>query len=326
MKRDELASYHVGRKMRFTRADVQNYVARSRRQKAWGQHGASANLAVPDLGQAGEAAALAAAQPAAAAHTAAATAASATHALAGATASQRAASAHAEAAGSYVIAGNDIVGDMLANYLGMVDVPIKRVYEGSYRALSELYFGRVQAALTHIYDGVAGQYNVTSVQKLAPGMPLQVVRLARRRQGLVATPWKNDPNGQLATKVSKNGQGKLTRCCACDGAGSLFGEAKDAIKGRTIPKMQASEKEAPCAKKHAPVTSTPTRNDPSTRMNARRAPTLERRTPHMVSSTPDDAPISSAPAIAAGAAGANWSGRLAAPAMPAARASAAVGW
>lgn len=185
VKRDELASYHVGRKMRFTRADVQNYVARSRRQKAWGQHGAPANLAVPDLGQAGEAAALAAAQPAAAAHTAAATAASATHALAGATASQRAASAHAEAAGSYVIAGNDIVGDMLANYLGMVDVPIKRVYEGSYRALSELYFGRVQAALTHIYDGVAGQYNVTSVQKLAPGMPLQVMRLARRRQGLV---------------------------------------------------------------------------------------------------------------------------------------------
>lgn len=34
VKRDELASYHVGHKMRFTRADVQNYVARSRRQKA----------------------------------------------------------------------------------------------------------------------------------------------------------------------------------------------------------------------------------------------------------------------------------------------------
>lgn len=152
VKRDELASYHVGRKMRFTRADVQNYVARSRRQKAWGQHGAPANLAVPDLGQAGEAAALAAAQPSAAAHSAAATTASATPALAGATASQRAASAHAEAAGSYVLAGNNIVGDMLANYLGMVDVPIKRVYEGSYRALSELYFGRVQAAFTHIYE------------------------------------------------------------------------------------------------------------------------------------------------------------------------------
>lgn len=191
VKRDELASYHVGRKMRFTRADVQNYVARSRRQKAWGQHGAPANPSVQGLGQTGEAAALAAAASAAtAAHPATAPApssrpATAAHATAAPTAPPRPASAYAEAVGSYVIAGNDIVGDMLANYLGMVDVPIKRVYEGSYRALSELYFGRAQAALTHIYDGVAGQYNVASVQKLAPGMPLQVIRLARRRQGLV---------------------------------------------------------------------------------------------------------------------------------------------
>lgn len=29
VKRDELASYYVGRKMRFSRADVENYIARS---------------------------------------------------------------------------------------------------------------------------------------------------------------------------------------------------------------------------------------------------------------------------------------------------------
>ena len=185
VKRDELASYHVGRKMRFTRADVQNYVARSRKQKARGAKGALANLSAQDLDPAAHAATFAA--RASAAHLAAPVATTSAPTTPAHTSAppQRVASAHAEAAGSYVIAGNDIVGDMLANYLGMVEVPIKRVYEGSYRALSELYFGRAQAALTHIYDGVAGQYNVASVQKLVPGLPLQVIRLARRRQGLV---------------------------------------------------------------------------------------------------------------------------------------------
>lgn len=34
VKTDELASYYVGRKLRFTMADVENYIARSRKAKA----------------------------------------------------------------------------------------------------------------------------------------------------------------------------------------------------------------------------------------------------------------------------------------------------
>lgn len=161
VKRDELASYHVGRKMRFTRADVLNYVARSRKDKAVAMQGrkeAQSQDFAPALAQS-----VAASAPA----------------------RETAMGAHAKAAGGYAIAGNDIVGDMLANYLGAVEVPIKRVYEGSYHALTEAYFGRAQAALAHIYDGVTGQYNVPAVQRLLPGVPLQVVRLVKRRQGFI---------------------------------------------------------------------------------------------------------------------------------------------
>ncbi|HIT46105.1 MAG TPA: helix-turn-helix transcriptional regulator [Candidatus Aphodovivens excrementavium] len=171
VKRDELASYHVGRKMRFTRADVLNYVARSRKDKAVAMQGrkeAQSQDFAPALAQPqGFAPALA------------------QSVAAPAPARETAMGAHAKAAGGYAIAGNDIVGDMLANYLGAVEVPIKRVYEGSYHALTEAYFGRAQAALAHIYDGVTGQYNVPAVQRLLPGVPLQVVRLVKRRQGFI---------------------------------------------------------------------------------------------------------------------------------------------
>lgn len=171
VKRDELASYHVGRKMRFTRADVLNYVARSRKDKAVAVQSRKETQPqgfVPALAQPQDF------EPALE-----------QSAVAPVPARETAMGAHAKAAGGYAIAGNDIVGDMLANYLGAVEVPIKRVYEGSYHALTEAYFGRAQAALAHIYDGVTGQYNIPAVQRLLPGVPLQVVRLVKRRQGFI---------------------------------------------------------------------------------------------------------------------------------------------
>lgn len=40
-----------------------------------------------------------------------------------------------------MLAGNDIVGDILANYLGATNTPVDRIYEGSYNALVDLYRG-----------------------------------------------------------------------------------------------------------------------------------------------------------------------------------------
>lgn len=147
VKADELASYHVGRKMRFTMGDVENYIARSKRAKT--------------------AAVTAAALPCAAvsAPAPAPTAVSASR------------SGSQSASGPFVLAGNDIVGDILANYLGATNTAVDRIYEGSYNALVDLYRGEVHAALTHLYDGETDSYNVAAVKRLLPGVPLKVVRL-----------------------------------------------------------------------------------------------------------------------------------------------------
>ena len=165
VKADELASYHIGRKMRFTMGDVENYIARSKRAKA-------ASVAV-------------AARSSLAAPSAASGTASAAPAPRASSAAPRAALSTSKGPSSFVLAGNDIVGDILANYLGSANAAVERVYEGSYNALVDLYRGAAHAALSHLCDGDSGSYNVAVVKRLVPGTPVKVVRLVRRRQGLI---------------------------------------------------------------------------------------------------------------------------------------------
>ncbi|HIY82424.1 MAG TPA: helix-turn-helix transcriptional regulator [Candidatus Rubneribacter avistercoris] len=152
VKADELASYFIGRKMRFTMADVESYISRSKRRAVAGPRVAEALE-----GAAAQASAPAAAFPAAV----------------------------AAITGAFVLAGNDLVGDILANYLAATGAAVDRVYEGSYNALVDVYRGRAHAALAHLYDGEADSYNVEAVKRLVPGTPVKVVRLVRRRQGLI---------------------------------------------------------------------------------------------------------------------------------------------
>mgnify|MGYP000526718282 CR=1 FL=1 len=46
------------------------------------------------------------------------------------------------------------------------------VYLGSYLALVDLYLGRADAAVVHLYDRNSNTYNIPYVQRLAPGMPV----------------------------------------------------------------------------------------------------------------------------------------------------------
>ncbi len=166
VKADELASYHIGRKMRFTMGDVENYIARSKRAKA-------ASVA------AGVRSSLAAS--------------SAAFGAASAASVSPAAPSASKGLSSFVLAGNDIAGDILANYLGSANAAVERVYEGSYNALVDLYRGVAHAALSHLYDGDSGSYNVAAVKRLVPGTPVKVVRLVRRRQGLIVA--RGNPKG-----------------------------------------------------------------------------------------------------------------------------------
>lgn len=135
VKAGELSSYLVGRKMRFTLADVDAYIARSHgaQLSAEGEEAASVNLGK----------------------------------------------------GAFCIAGNDILADVVANYLGQEGVSLVRRYENSYAALHDVYMGAAHAALVHLFDRKTGRFNVSFVQRLVPGTPLVVFHLARRPAGLI---------------------------------------------------------------------------------------------------------------------------------------------
>ena len=85
----------------------------------------------------------------------------------------------------FVIAGNDLSGDIIAHALSAADLPVSRAYAGSYTALVNLYGRRANAALVHLYDLRTNTYNVPSVQRIAPGMPVIVIRLLKRKQGFI---------------------------------------------------------------------------------------------------------------------------------------------
>lgn len=172
VKRDELASYHVGRKMRFARADVENYIARTASMPS----SARADGSVPGAAALGKG-------PRAVREDR-----GAPQAVAGAAEATPRVSRGGvgrSVGGTYVIAGNDILGDLVANYLGATSrVSFERVYEGSHAALVDLFGGRAHAALTHLRDA-SGVYNAPFVERILPGMPVRLVRLVGRRQGLI---------------------------------------------------------------------------------------------------------------------------------------------
>ncbi len=85
----------------------------------------------------------------------------------------------------FIIAGNDLSGDIIAHALSAADLPVSRAYAGSYTALVNLYGRRANAALVHLYDLRTNTYNVPSVQRIAPGMPVIVIRLLKRKQGFL---------------------------------------------------------------------------------------------------------------------------------------------
>ncbi len=85
----------------------------------------------------------------------------------------------------FVIAGNDLSGDIIAHALSAAGLPVSRAYAGSYTALVNLYGRQANAALVHLYDLRTNTYNVPSVQRIAPGMPVVVIRLLKRKQGFI---------------------------------------------------------------------------------------------------------------------------------------------
>ena len=169
VKRGELSCYKVGRKMRFTYSDIQEYIN-------GGKTGAnrSAVNSAPGAG---------------------------TYASAGGAAKPRLISKNDTpeenaysgrvsgsadgAAGIFRIAGQDEILDALLRHmeLRMPGVRTELIHKGSYDAFSMLYKDQVSAAAGHMWDSETDVYNVPFVKRLLPGCPAVIVEVCKRTQG-----------------------------------------------------------------------------------------------------------------------------------------------
>jgi putative molybdopterin biosynthesis protein len=94
---------------------------------------------------------------------------------------------------AFIICGQDIILDVLSNYMRLHDIPALRAYIGSYDGLVSLYRNKVNVTASHMWDSDSDTYNVPYVRRLLPGIPAVVVHLTCRMQGLYVA--KGNPKG-----------------------------------------------------------------------------------------------------------------------------------
>ena len=138
IRKGEIHSYKIGRKVRFTQDDVDAYIARSRHEhstrpvKNIDTH---STLLTPDKQDVPE----------------------------------------------LIISGQDVVLDILANYLQQEGVHTARTYLNSFEGLLSLYQDNIQVAACHLFDGF--DYNTSFVRSLMPGVPAVLVNISYRTHG-----------------------------------------------------------------------------------------------------------------------------------------------
>ena len=148
IRKGEIHSYKIGRKVRFTQDDVDAYIARSRHEhstrpvKNIDTH---STLLTPEKEEEPE----------------------------------------------LIISGQDVVLDILANYLQQEGVYAARTYLNSFEGLLSLYQDNIHVAACHLYDGDG--YNASYVKSLMPGIPAVLVNVSYRNQGFYVQ--KGNPKG-----------------------------------------------------------------------------------------------------------------------------------
>ena len=179
--RGELPGYLVGRKLRFTAADVQNYIDAQRDPLAFSNAGSTAPQRPSPLQT----------QPL----------------LSGE--SSFAPRNH------FVVNGSDPVIDLLSNYLVQMDIDMRRSYLTGYEGLISLYREEVDATSAHLWDGESDSYNAAYVKRLVPGVPCALIHIASRMQGFIVArgnprnlrAWKDLLQPKLRMANHKKGSG-----------------------------------------------------------------------------------------------------------------------
>ena len=138
IRKGEIHSYKIGRKVRFTQDDVDAYIARSRHEhstrpvKNIDTH---STLLTPEKDDRPE----------------------------------------------LIIAGQDVVLDILANYLQQAGIHTARTYLNSFEGLLSLYQDNIHVAACHLFDGF--DYNTSYVRSLMPGVSAVLINVSYRTQG-----------------------------------------------------------------------------------------------------------------------------------------------
>ncbi|WP_026883043.1 helix-turn-helix transcriptional regulator [Clostridium akagii] len=85
----------------------------------------------------------------------------------------------------FIICGQDILLDVLTRHLEQHADGLQalRCYIGSYNGLVELYRGNVNIATAHLWDSDTGVYNIPYVRRILPGVHCVIVHLVCRMQG-----------------------------------------------------------------------------------------------------------------------------------------------
>ncbi len=145
IKNGGIGFYKVGRKIRFTEANVRDYIERSgraaRSPEPMGRSAFDENRYF-DL------------------------------------------SAERRAGDGFIICGQDLILDILSNFMRMHGVMALRAYIGSYDSLVSLYYGKVSVASAHLWDSAGDDYNVPYVRVLLPGVRCAIINVTYRMQGL----------------------------------------------------------------------------------------------------------------------------------------------
>ncbi len=144
IKRGELNSYKVGRKIRFTMADVEDYIARSKSIQPPPLSGDLVQRAQRDLMDF----------------------------------TARSPNDFVISGQDLML---DVLSSQVEHDQGIRTL---RSYTSSYSSLINLYQGTIQVATAHLWDGDSNTYNIPFVRRLLPGIPALIVHLTTRMQGL----------------------------------------------------------------------------------------------------------------------------------------------
>ena len=80
-----------------------------------------------------------------------------------------------------IISGQDVVLDILANFLQQEEIAVGRTYLSGFEGLLSLYQDNIHVAACQLFDGEA--YNASYVRSLMPGVPAVLVNVAYRPIG-----------------------------------------------------------------------------------------------------------------------------------------------